>query len=203
MMDSTARLEKLREIALQCRQCDLYKTRRKLVFGDGTPDAWIMFIGEGPGADEDREGVPFVGRSGKLLRSMITAVGLTEKDRYIANIVKDRPPGNRDPQREEIKSCIKFLYKQIEIIGPEYLVLLGRTAVKGILPEYVGYSIESLRELSKTRNDLFFNNIPVLVTYHPSALLRNAKLKPKAAEDFRFIQALSVEHDEIVEESVL
>jgi len=147
-----------------------------------------MFIGEGPGRTEDQTGRPFVGRSGKLLRGMIQAIGMGENDFYIANIVKDRPPNNRPPEPEEIEQCVKFLRKQIEIIQPKLLVLLGKTAVRGLLPSVSGNSMESLRISSKNIGFLQYNNVGAFVTYHPSAILRNPLRKPEYKEDFMFIK---------------
>jgi len=187
-MGKEERLLKLRAIALRCTECALYATRTRLVFGEGSPDALVMFIGEGPGREEDETGRPFVGRSGKLLRDMCEAIGITEDYRYIANIVKDRPPKNRDPEKEEIASCIKFLRKQIEIIQPKLLVLLGKTAIKGICPEYKKESVENLRAMTKNPGAITFEDIPVIVTYHPSALLRASWRKVGAKDDFKFLQ---------------
>lgn len=182
------RLLKLKEIALQCTNCELFRTRGSLVFGEGSVDAQIMFVGEGPGKEEDKTGVPFVGRSGKLLRKMIKAIELEEKYYYIANIVKCRPPNNRIPETEEIKMCIKFLKKQIEIIEPTLIVLLGKTAVMGLCPAFTTYSVEKLRSMTKSLGMVTYEDIPVMVTYHPSALLRAAWRKEGAKEDFIFLK---------------
>lgn len=192
------RLEKLKEICLQCRQCPLFQSRKNLVFGEGSPVALVMFVGEAPGKDEDLTGRPFVGKSGTLLRNMIQAIGLDASDEvYIANVLKDRPPLNRDPNPEEVEPCIKFLKKQIEIIQPQLLVLLGRFAFKGLLPEYVAFSINRMRELSTELGKLMYNGIPVIVTYHPSALLRNPGYKPCWKQDFMLIRSLVTEFKEI------
>lgn len=184
------RLSTLLEVCNECRNCKLRYRRNKLVFGEGNPDAKVMFIGEGPGREEDIAGRPFVGRSGQLLRQLIRAIKLDlEKDVYIANIVKCRPPNNRDPEKEEIDECVKFLKKQIEIIQPQYLVLLGRTAVKGILPDYEKKSLKVSRTDSKA-GKITFEEIPVIVTYHPSALLRNPAFKLSAQEDFIYLKNL-------------
>jgi DNA polymerase len=158
------------------------------VFGEGGSDAKIMFIGEAPGRTENATGRPFVGRSGKLLRAMIQAIGVEEKDFYIANIVKDRPSNNRPPEPDEIEQCVKFLKKQIEIIQPKLLVLLGKTAVKGLLPTLSGNSMESLRTSSKNGGFIQYQNVPCFVTYHPSAILRNPVNKSSYREDFIHIQ---------------
>jgi len=186
------RLLKLEKIALSCGNCDLCRGRKKLVFGEGSPTALIMFIGEGPGAEEDKTGRPFVGRSGKLLRQMISAIDISEEDKYIANIVKCRPPDNRAPLRSEIETCRKYLRKQIDIIRPRLLVLLGKTAVKGMCPNFAKESVEKLRSMSKSIGMVTFSggsgDIPALVTYHPSALLRTAWRKVGAKEDFTFLK---------------
>jgi DNA polymerase len=162
-----------------------------MVFGEGNPDAIVMFIGEGPGKEEGLTGRPFVGRSGTLLRDMIKAIGIPEEHHYIANVVKDRPPGNRPPESEEIEACSKFLKKQIEIIVPRLLVLLGRTAVKAIIPEHAKTRIDNLRSMKGGLTYFVESpllNVPVIVTYHPSALLRTPWRKVGAKEDFLFIQ---------------
>ena len=181
-----SRLERLRTICESCSNCPLRSGRTKMVFGEGNVDATVMFIGEGPGRDEDISGRPFVGRSGKLLRAMIQAIGLTDRC-FIANIVRCRPPNNRPPEPEEIETCVKFLNKQIEIISPQLLVLLGRTAVKGLVPVYKAIPLDVLRRNSR-EGSIFYNNVPVLITYHPSALLRDPSKKVGTAEDFRFLQ---------------
>jgi len=185
------RLSKLKEIALKCTNCALYATRKKLVFGEGSSNALIMIIAEGPGREEDETGRPFVGRSGKLLRKTLLAIGIDPiKDCYIANIVMCRPPGNRDPEKEEIEMCKKFLVKQIEIIKPKLLVLLGKTAVKGLCPMFAKISVERLRSMTKNLGMVSYGEIPVMVTYHPSALLRAAWRKVGAKEDFIFLQQI-------------
>lgn len=189
-MDKTSRMHTLHELVMQCHACPLVKSRPKMVFGEGSLDALVMVIGEGPGQREAETGRPFVGRSGTLLRQMLEAIGLTEDLRYIANIVKDRPPKNRPPEQEEIELCVKFLRKQIEIIDPKILVLLGKTAIKGLCPEFKKHSIEDLRSKTKSLGLISYNNIPVIVTYHPSALLRTPWRKVGAKEDFIFVQSV-------------
>jgi uracil-DNA glycosylase family 4 len=185
-MIKESRLEKLRSICESCSNCPLRAGRTKMVFGEGNIDAQVMFIGEAPGASENETGRPFVGRSGKLLRAMIQAIGLSNKC-FIANICKCQPPNNRPPEDEEIETCVKFLNKQIEIIAPQLLVLLGRTAVKGLVPGYKTVPLDVLRRNFK-EGIIFYNNVPALITYHPSALLRDPSKKIGAAEDFRFLQ---------------
>lgn len=184
------RLKKLQEICLQCQQCNLCRSRNRLVFGEGNPDASVIFVGEAPGKEEDFSGRPFVGRSGKLLRQMLSAININPHDQYIANILKCRPPNNRKPTMEEMAECRKFIIKQIDIIEPELIVCLGKTAAEGFFPDKTDESVTNLRSISKQINELQFQGIPVIVTYHPSALLQSPKWRPLAAEDFRFIQKL-------------
>lgn len=192
VVSRSERLEKLKGICQNCRQCSLCTSRTNLVFGDGTSEAWLLCIGEAPGAEEDKTGIPFVGRSGQLLRKMLTSIGLSkDKDYYIANILKDRPPGNRVPESEEIDSCIKFLKKQIEIISPSVILLLGRTAVRGLLPDFANHPVDKMRALSKDLVTVTYQNIPVVVTYHPSALLRDPSKKINAVSDFRFVEGIA------------
>lgn len=187
-MEKTARLEKLKGIVEQCRQCPLGHTRDKSVFGQGSSDALVMFIGEGPGRTENQQGQPFVGRSGQLLRKMIEAIGLTDHV-YIVNICKCWPPDNRTPEQNEIDTCVRYLKKQIEIISPRYLVLLGKTAVRGLFPELGEESINNLR-FKRDKLPPSYEGIPVIITYHPSALLQNPSYKPAVKADFELIQRL-------------
>jgi uracil-DNA glycosylase len=160
-------LDTLREHALGCTRCPLAATRTQVVFGVGRPDADLMFVGEGPGADEDRTGEPFVGRAGKLLTSLIEGIGLTRDDVYIANVVKCRPPGNRDPLPEEIASCRPYLDRQLELIAPRVVVTLGNFATKLLLDTKIG--------ITKLRGQPFpFRGDATLIpALHPSAVLRN------------------------------
>jgi DNA polymerase len=202
-VDPAERLQKLKDLCLRCGNCSLCRTRKNVVFGEGDSSAQIMFIGEGPGREEDACGRPFVGASGKLLRKMIDAIELDSQDYYIANIVKCRPPMNRNPEPEEIENCVKFLKKQIEIIDPGLLVLLGRTAIRGILPDNGEEPIRALGDVCRDFGALRYNTIPVIVTYHPSALLRSSKYKNRAREDFLYIQALYREMKELVSNDLL
>ena len=158
-------LEKVRKELGDCRRCPLYKNRMNIVFGEGAPHARLMFVGEGPGADEDREGRPFVGRAGRLLTKMIQAMGLSRSEVYIANVVKCRPPRNRDPEAPERDACLPFLEKQINAVSPEVIVTLGRVAANTLLN-----TKESLGKIRGTFHD--WGGIPVMPTYHPSFLLR-------------------------------
>lgn len=170
----------------QCTLCGLHATRKNIVFGEGNPHAEIMFVGEGPGADEDRQGRPFVGRAGALLTKMINAMGLDRSEVYIANVVKCRPPGNRDPNPDEMAACLPFLERQIDCISPKVIVALGRIAAAALL--------NNRSALSKIRGAFFDRNgIKVMPTYHPSFLLRQEKdrrYKAEAWADLRRVMAL-------------
>lgn len=161
-----------------CTRCRLHEQATNLVFGKGNPDADIMFIGEAPGQEEDRQGIPFVGRAGKLLDDMIAAMQLDPADVYIGNICKHRPPNNRDPRPDEMAACMPYLLHQIELIKPRLLCLLGRVSAHAILN-----TTESLGSLRERWFD--FHGAKVLVTYHPAALLRNPSWKRFAWEDLK------------------
>ena len=160
-----AGLAAIRDEIGDCKRCKLCEARTNIVFGVGDPRAKLMFIGEGPGADEDAQGEPFVGRAGKKLNEMIRAIGLERGDVYIANIVKCRPPGNRDPEPDEVATCSPFLFRQIESIQPKAIVALGSPAAKTLLDTKAG--ITSLRGRFGS-----FRGIPVMPTFHPAYLLR-------------------------------
>lgn len=160
------RLAEIRENLGECERCKLHEGRKNVVFGVGDAGARLMFVGEGPGADEDEQGEPFVGRAGKKLTEMIQAIGLSREEVYIANIVKCRPPGNRDPEADEIETCTPFLREQIEAIRPRVIVTLGSPATKHLLNTKVG--ITRLRG-----NWHSFCGIPVMPTFHPAYLLRS------------------------------
>jgi uracil-DNA glycosylase family 4 len=163
-----------------CQLCPLGKTRTHFVFGVGSPRAQLMFIGEAPGRDEDIQGIPFVGRAGQLLTLMIQAIGMKREDVYIANVLKCRPPNNRDPLPAEIEKCEPYLLKQIELIAPKLIVALGRFACASLLK--TNAALGSLREKIHS-----YNNVPLIVTYHPAALLRNPSLKKQTWEDLKKI----------------
>jgi uracil-DNA glycosylase len=167
--------ETLRETVAACGRCDLHATRTQTVFGVGNRAARWMFIGEAPGADEDRQGEPFVGRAGQLLTSMLKALGLPREDVYIANVLKCRPPGNRDPRPEEARSCRGYLDRQIELVDPALIVAVGRIAAQSLL--------ETDAALSKLRgkvHGLGARRRPLVVIYHPAYLLRSPGEKRKA-----------------------
>ena len=164
-----------------CTRCPLaYGGRHTIVFGDGDPNARLMFVGEGPGADEDAQGLPFVGKSGQLLNNMITAMGLTRESVYIANIVKCRPPANRAPEPVEANTCTQFLARQMDVVKPEFVVALGATAAMYLLG--VRQPLLSLRgswhEVRGTK---------ALVTYHPAFLLRDPRQKAEAWKDLQMV----------------
>jgi DNA polymerase len=159
-------LDALREEALGCTRCPLAETRTQVVFGVGDPDADLMFVGEGPGAEEDKQGIPFVGRAGQLLTRLVEGIGLTREQVYIANVVKCRPPGNRDPQPEEIEACRPYLEGQLAFLRPRVVVTLGNFATKLLL--------ETKDGITKLRGQEFpYRDDTVLIpTFHPAAVLR-------------------------------
>jgi len=177
-----ASLAELETIIQNCRKCPLCKSRNNTVPGEGNPDAQLMFIGEGPGFDEDRLGRPFVGKAGQLLDKMIRAMQFTREEVYIANIVKCRPPDNCVPTPEEAAHCMPYLARQIELIRPSVIVLLGATAVKYLLGTGSGISKMRGRWLS-------YHNIPVMPTFHPAFLLRQESAKREAWNDLQQVMA--------------
>ncbi len=179
--DPAAALRLIREDIGDCTRCRLHKQGRKqIVFGVGNPRADLMFIGEAPGADEDMQGEPFVGRAGQLLNNMIKAMGLLREDVYIANIIKCRPPNNRTPERDECDTCSPFLMRQIEVIGPKVLVALGAVAAKTLLAVNA--------PMSELRGRWFdFRGRKLAVTYHPAFLLRDPRQKKEAWKDLQMV----------------
>ena len=164
-----------------CLKCPLGKSRKNIVLGSGNPNASIVFVGEAPGKEEDLQGLPFVGRSGKLLDKMLKAINLSRNDVYILNVLKCRPPNNRDPLPSEIEECEPYLKKQLELIKPKLIVSLGRISAMTIL--------RTKESLANMRNKIFnYEGIDFLVTYHPAALLRNPNFKKYAWEDFQLIR---------------
>jgi uracil-DNA glycosylase family 4 len=177
-LDKTSALRAIREDIGDCTRCALHKGRNKIVFADGDPNARLMFVGEGPGADEDAQGLPFVGRAGQLLNNMITAMGLKREEVYIANVVKCRPPGNRTPEPEEANTCMQFLWGQIEVVKPEVLVALGSTAAT--------YLLGQRQPLAGLRGRLHsVRGSRLIVTYHPAYLLRDPRQKKEAWADLQ------------------
>jgi uracil-DNA glycosylase family 4 len=173
--------EPLRQRVLACTRCELHKQRTQAVFGVGNRAAQWLIIGEAPGADEDRQGEPFVGRAGKLLNNMLLAIGLKREEVYIANIVKCRPPNNREPAPEEAQTCAPYLARQIALIKPKIILAVGRIAAQNLL--------KSDRPVGTMRGKRFYydeTEIPIIVTYHPAYLLRSPQEKRKAWQDLLF-----------------
>jgi uracil-DNA glycosylase len=185
--EKTTSLQELNSKICNCQKCSLGKTRTKFVFGVGNPNADAMLVGEAPGHDEDLQGEPFVGRAGKLLDNILKAVNFTREEVYIANILKCRPPNNRDPLPGEMETCIPYLHKQIALVKPKVILCLGRVAANGLLEKKL--SLGQLREA-----DYEINGIKVMVTYHPAALLRNPNWKRGCWED---VQKFRKYYDEI------
>ncbi|MGA2634432.1 MAG: uracil-DNA glycosylase [Terracidiphilus sp.] len=176
--DRASALLIIRDEIGDCTRCALHTGRNKLVFGDGDPNARLMFVGEGPGADEDAQGLPFVGRAGQLLNNMISAMGLKREQVYIANIVKCRPPGNRTPEPEEANTCTQFLFRQIDVVRPQVLVALGATAAT--------YLLGSRQPLAGLRRRVHaYRGAQLIVTYHPAYLLRDPRQKKEAWADLQ------------------
>lgn len=173
-----AALRLIREDIGDCTRCALHKGRNKIVFADGSANARLMFVGEGPGADEDAQGLPFVGRAGQLLNNMIAAMGLRREEVYIANVVKCRPPGNRTPEPEEANTCSPFLFQQIDVVRPEVLVALGATAAT--------YLLGQRQPLAGLRGRVHsLRGSRLIVTYHPAYLLRDPRQKKEAWADLQ------------------
>jgi DNA polymerase len=185
-----AALKLIREDLGECTRCKLHQQGRKqIVFGVGNPRAELMFVGEGPGADEDTQGEPFVGRAGQLLNNMIKAMGLRREDIYIANIVKCRPPGNRTPERDECETCSPFLMRQIATVRPKVIVALGATAAKNLLA--MNSSLGDLRgrfyDFKPAGSDPLWPGARLAVTYHPAYLLREPRQKGETWKDLQMV----------------
>jgi DNA polymerase len=166
-----------------CTRCKLHRGRTKLVFGDGNPKADLVFVGEGPGRDEDAQGLPFVGRAGKLLTQMIGAMGLQRQDVYICNVVKCRPPENRTPEKDEVETCSPFLLRQLDAISPKVIVCLGSVAAQTLL--------ETNRGISHFRGEwLDFRGKKLMATYHPAYLLRNPSAKGEVWKDLQKVMVV-------------
>lgn len=171
-------LASIREEIGECKRCKLHIKRKNIVFGTGSASAGLVFVGEGPGEDEDREGIPFVGKAGQLLTRIIDAMGMKRDDAYIANIVKCRPPNNRNPEPDEIECCAPFLKKQLEVISPRLIVALGTFAAQTLLA--------NKERISQMRGRFYtYNGIKVMPTFHPSYLLRNPDDKRLVWEDMK------------------
>lgn len=186
-LDAVATIEELNKLVAQCQKCPLFEGRTNTVPGDGNPHADIMFIGEGPGKNEDLQGLPFVGAAGKVLSEMMESIGLTRQDAYIANVVKCRPPGNRDPKPEEAKACFRYLEKQVQLIDPKLIVTLGRHSMDRFLPN---------KKISEARGKAFRRTIEGLgervffPIYHPAAALYRPQLKQDIIADFQKVPVL-------------
>jgi uracil-DNA glycosylase len=188
-VDKILSLEEIRAEMGDCRRCKLYAGRTRLVFGDGDPNARLMFVGEAPGADEDKQGVPFVGAAGQLLNKMLGKLGLRREEVYIANILKSRPPGNRDPEADEIAACLPFLDQQIKAIRPRVIVTLGRIATHALLNTKV--------PLTRLRGQWQrYHDIRVMPTFHPSYLLRAPQERRKTWEDMQQVMEYLADHEE-------
>ena len=179
-------LDDFHEAIKDCLLCPLGKTRTKFVFGVGNPRSKLVLVGEAPGRDEDLQGEPFVGAAGQLLTKILKAIDLKREDIYICNILKCRPPNNRDPQEDEVEQCEPYLVKQLQLIKPKIIVALGRIAAQNLLK-----TKSSLKQLRG--NVLNYEGIQLVVTYHPAALLRNPGFKRPTWEDFQMIQKLYLE----------
>ncbi|MFH1570897.1 MAG: uracil-DNA glycosylase [Gemmatimonadota bacterium] len=177
----TERLEAFRLSICECTACPLGRTRQRFVFGAGNPAADVLFVGEAPGADEDRQGEPFVGAAGQLLTRIIEAIQLRREEVYICNVLKCRPPNNRDPLPEEVATCEPYLKRQIEIIRPRIICALGRHAAHCLLKTDL-----PMRELRGHLHQ--YEGIPVVVTYHPAALLRDTRYKRATWEDVKWLR---------------
>jgi len=188
LFDATNRITddtllRIRQDLGECTRCKLHKHRHTIVFGDGNAKAELVFVGEGPGADEDAQGLPFVGRAGKLLTQMIEAMGLQRKDVYICNVVKCRPPENRTPEEDEVSACSPFLLRQLDVISPKVIVCLGAVAAKTLL--------KTNRGISQFRGQwLDFRSSKLMATYHPAYLLRNPNAKGEVWKDLQKVMAV-------------
>lgn len=183
--DAESQWQALEARVATCTRCELHKTRTQTVFGTGSHAARLLIIGEAPGAEEDRQGEPFVGRAGKLLNEMLRAIGLQRETVYIANILKCRPPNNRDPRPEEVVSCEPWLKGQIELLQPRVILAVGRIAAQNLLKRD-----ERIGAMRGRRYHYGETDIPVVVTYHPAYLLRSPKEKRKAWEDLKRVRRL-------------
>ena len=187
--DKILSLEEIRAEMGDCRRCKLYGGRTRLVFGDGAANARLMFVGEAPGADEDKQGVPFVGAAGQLLNRMLTNLGLRREEVYIANILKSRPPGNRDPEPDEIAACLPFLDKQIKAIRPRVIVVLGRIAAHALLG--------TKEPITRLRGHWQkYHDIRVMPTFHPSYLLRMPQERRKTWDDMQQVMEYLTDHED-------
>lgn len=174
--------EELEQSIINCQKCKLCNNRTNIVFGTGNKNAQVMFIGEGPGADEDTQGIPFVGRAGKLMDMAFEGIGIKRNDVYIANIVKCRPPANRNPEKDEVVACMDYLRNQVMLIKPKIIVLLGSVALKNILGEEYGITLSRGKWIEK-------KGILYMPTWHPAALLRDNSKKLEFWQDLKEVYA--------------
>jgi len=176
-------LELIRSDLGDCTRCKLHTGRNTVVFGAGSSDADLMFVGEAPGRDEDREGIPFVGRAGQLLTKIIAAIGLTRDEVYIANVIKCRPPNNRNPELDEVQTCEPFLFRQLDVIQPKVVVALGAFAIRTLL--------RTDQAISRLRGQVFdYRGAKLIPTFHPAFLLRSPDRKRDVWEDMKKVRAL-------------
>ena len=178
-------LASLDEVVKKCKKCNLHKTRRNTVFGEGDPDSNIMIIGEAPGREEDEVGRPFVGRAGKLLNEFLKSINLNRDSVFIVNTIKCRPPENRNPEIAEINACSDYLDQQINIIKPKVLVLLGKIAANRLLGEDIPMSELRLKKFFIDKYD-----IPIIVFYHPAYILRSPSQKKKVWDDLQYLKGI-------------
>jgi DNA polymerase len=181
-MTTESRLKDLEKRVRNCRKCELHQSRTQIVFGVGSPQSELVFVGEAPGGEEDRQGIPFVGRAGQLLTRIIEAMGMKREEVYICNVLKCRPPENRDPTLDEVVFCEPYLLKQLEILQPKVIVALGRFAVQSLL--------RSSTPISRLRGEWHdYHGIPLMPTFHPAYLLRNPSGKAKVWDDMKQVLA--------------
>lgn len=175
--------EELEEVCKSCKKCKLCNNRINVVIGTGKKDADLMFVGEGPGADEDKEGIPFVGKAGKLMNMAFQGIGIKREEVYIANIVKCRPPGNRNPENDEVIACMDYLRSQVMLVKPKIIVLLGSVALKNILGEQYGITASRGKWIEKKQ-------IMYMPTWHPAALLRDENKKIEFWQDLKEVKSM-------------
>ncbi len=190
-MSKYEQMKKIKDEVVACQKCRLYKNRNLPVIGEGSHEAKIMFVGEGPGANEDKTGRPFCGRAGDILNELLESIDLPRKEVYITNIIKCRPPGNRDPQKEEVENCVSYLEKQIKIIKPKVICPLGRHAMYFLMKRY---GLENrIKAISKIHGQKFqagtlFGRITLIPLYHPAVATYNPNMKTVLEQDFKVLQ---------------
>lgn len=193
-MDPFSQMKKIKDEIVECQKCLLHKTRTLPVIGEGSHNAKIMFVGEGPGANEDRTGKPFCGAAGKILDELLESISLPRKEVYISNIIKCRPPGNRDPQKEEITACTPYLERQIRIIKPKVICPLGRHAMYFLMEKYgLKNRIESISKIHGQEFSIrdLFREIKIIPLYHPAVAAYNINMKSILEKDFQVLKKYS------------